>query len=245
MKSLVVILFFIGCSSTTSDQRIEKNFESETTFRLTDSNGSYLVKKEIKFQKRRLVSRLRYFGKDGVTQLENTVAVSRVGSLKKGKGLAILPEASQFKVWFEKEEYSSQAKILPGEKKIAVSLKSPQPLWQGVKEFQLPKTRYICFFSQLPECLKLQKLLIRSARQPITLYIIWDNFPYQTELYSDLEGSIVTAATLSATKQVKDEFKFDLDIGSQILFFHYDRNLNFTKMFWVAQGISMVKLGAK
>ena len=245
MKLMILFLFLWSCSTSSPDQMFGKTLGKEETFQLTDRNGTYLVKREVKFNQGRLISRLRYFDKDGVTQLENTVAVSRVGSLKKQGSLAVLPEASQFKVWFEKEEFASQTKVLPKKKKVAVNLESPNPLWKGIKEFDLPKARYVCYFSQLPECLKLQKLLIQSARKPVTLYILWDNFPYQTELYSNVEGTIVSFATLTANAQVKDEFKFNLDIGSQILFFHYDRNLNFTKMFWVAQGISMIKLGLK
>ncbi|MAZ49092.1 MAG: hypothetical protein CME65_11050 [Halobacteriovoraceae bacterium] len=243
MKFLGFLLLFMGCSTTSPDKMFGDTLGKEETFQLVDANGSYLVKREVKYSKGRMISRLRYFDKDGVTQLENTVAVSRVGRLKNQKSIAVLPEASQYKVWFEKEEHFSQAKVIASKKKIAVNLEGPSPQWEGVKEFDLPKTRYICFFSQLPECLKLQKLLIKSARQPVSLYVLWDNFPYHNELYVNLGSSITSLATLSVNNDSKDEFKFNLDIGSQILFFHYDKNLNFTKMFWVAQGISMVKFG--
>lgn len=242
---ILLLLVITGCSTTSPDEMFGKKLGKEETFQLTDANGSYLVRREVKYNKGRMISRLRYFDKDGVTQLENTVAVSRLGRIKNQKDLAILPEASQYKVWFDKDEYFSQSKILGRKKKIAVSLEGPNPQWKGIKEFDLPKTRYICFFTQLPECLKVQNLLIKAARKPVSLYVIWDNFPYHEELYTNLDGTITSFATLSVNNEVKDEFKFNLDIGSQILFYHYDRNLNFTKMFWVAQGLSMIKFNGQ
>lgn len=242
MKYLIILIFVLGCATGSQEDIFGSSVGGEDTYQLIDPNGTYIVKREVKLRDGKLITRLRYFAKDGVTPLENTVAISRVGTLRSTKELAVLPEAFQYKVWFEKEEYFSQGKLNPRKRSMGITVSSPKPQWSGVKDFTLPKARYICFFSQLPDCLKIQRLLIKSARQAVNLYVIWDNFPYHKELYADVGDDLVTMASLKVSGQEKEEFKFSLDIGSQILFYHYDKNLNFTKMFWVAQGISMINI---
>lgn len=241
MKLGFLLLVLISCSGLKNKDIYGPEKKSELkTFQLKDGSGEFLVKRESKVLNGKLLTRMRYISKDGVTVLESTVAVSRIGRIK--NKVALLPEASQFKVWFEKEQYFSQIKINPKTRQASIAIEEPKPRWSGIKTIDLPKSRYFCFYTQLPECMKMQNLLLQSARSKVQLYIIWDNFPFHQDLYEGMGEELISLASLTVSDHNKDGFKFSLDIGSQILFFHYDKNLNFQKLFWVAQGISMIDI---
>ena len=98
---------------------------------------------------------------------------------------------------------------------------------------------FFCFFSQLPECLKEQNLLYLSAQKKVQLFVVWDNFPYHRELYEGMGTNPIISATLEISKHSKDELKYSLDIGNQIIFYHFDKKLMFKGFYWISQGISL------
>lgn len=244
MIKIFIFFLLIGCSSrglVTDSPELQKRNES-ILFEYSDNTGEYLAKREIKIVKNKLVSRVTILSRDGLQELETQVSMSKLGTLKNSKDntLAILPEASQFKVWFNKELYSSNMRFNPTSKTITTIAKSPSTDKETLKDFKIPKGNYFCFFSQLPECLKMQNLLLKAASKSVPIYLIWDSYPYHVEQYENLLDSPLMLATLTLTEHDKNEYKFALDIGNQIIFYHFDKKLNFVKMFWISQGISLV-----
>ena len=129
MIKIFIFFLLIGCSSrglVTDSPELQKRNES-ILFEYSDNTGEYLAKREIKIVKNKLVSRVTILSRDGLQELETQVSMSKLGTLKNSKDntLAILPEASQFKVWFNKELYSSNMRFNPTSKTITTIAKSP------------------------------------------------------------------------------------------------------------------------
>ena len=238
MKLLILITLFTSCALNLQTKKNQGMNSSIQEFRYTDFSGIYNLKREVKLDKGKLITRVKLFS--GSDELESTVSVSKFGSSSKSSNKYLLPSISQFKVWFNKKEYFSQIKIDRKTRKLEVLMKSPDEKWQGKKEFDLPKTSYICFFSQIPECLKSQELLLKAARGDLGLYIIWDNYPYQLEQFNEVPSAPFFYATVKLDGYEKNIVKYTLDIGNQIVSFHFDKNLKYTRMFWVSQGISSI-----
>ncbi len=215
----------------------EKNF-----FTYEDYSGQYTVTREIKVQASKLISRVLILSSAGV-ELENQVAVSKFGTISSGKQkrVAILPEASHFKVWYNKKLFESKINVNKKNRTLDIEIIKPPDKIPKQEIYKLPKGSTFCYYSQLPECLKMQNLLVVAAKKPIPLYIIWDNYPFNLEQYQGISSEPVVLGNLSLSKYDNNEFKYIVDIGNQVIFYHYDKSLNFIKMFWVSQGISLVK----
>ncbi len=242
MRIGFLLFFLISCSGTDMISKSEKRSKTHL-FDYKDFSGNYTLRREVKYQNKRLVTRAKLLSKNG-KELESQVSVSKIGTVSSSKNkniVSLLPQISQFRVWFNKKEYFSQLRILRKKRKIEITTKSPEEKWNSVKNYGIPKGNYFCYFSQLPECLKAQNLLLQAARKSLLLFVIWDNFPYHNEQYEGLGSEPILSANLSLSKHSKTEFKYALDIGNQVIFYHFDRDLDFTKMFWVSQGVSVVK----
>lgn len=247
-KSILLFVFTLcsACSTNTSQKLINNRTVKNTvsTFSLTDQFGSYRVVKEIKFKKNKLITRNKIYFEDNLNEpLEVTVAVSKLGQVKKKSVLR--PEISQHRVWLEKKKYFSQLKISVKKKKLNALLRSPEAKWNGEKSFDFPKSFRFCFFSQMAECLKLQDLLPAQEGHQRLFYMIWDSYPYHQEQYSQVLEGPFNKAAIQLKKVGKNELQFEVNIGNQVLFYHYDKDYNFTKLFWVAQGLSLKSLDFK
>jgi transposase len=157
--------------------------------------------------------------------------------------VAILPDISQFKVWFDKKEHFSQIKLDRKTKSLEILAKAPVEKWNFQKKIKLPSGRYYCFFSQLPECLKEQKLLEKAVDEKVAIFIIWDNYPFHNEIYKGLSSDPYTRAFLSLAGHDKNTVKYALDVGNQSFFIHYDKDIEFKAYYWISQGISAVPVG--
>ena len=241
---LLLLIVFASCASQSS---LKTKLDSgKDTFVLTDPSGRYFVTREVKVQNRKLISRTKVFSIENRKQsLETSVAVSKIGVSKDKRNSALLPEASQFAVWLEKSRYTSQIRIDKNTKKFKVKTKSPEDKWNGLKLFDIPKARYFCFFSQLPDCLIMQNLLLKARQKKIPIYIIWDNFPFHSEQYEGMSKELVTLADFYYSEKDRDSLRFELDLGNQIIFYHFDRKMKFEKMFWITQGISLFRVADK
>jgi hypothetical protein len=241
MRFLILCLL-IGCATRERPINSNDKISGSRTYTYQDFSGEYLLTREIRKNKNKLITRAKLISKSG-KELESQVSVSKIGFVKniKNKNISsLLPSISQFRVWFDKKEYFSQTKILRQEEMLEVTTKSPEEKWNSVKKHKIPKGKYFCYFSQLPECLKLQNLLLQAARKTIKVFVIWDNFPYHNEQFEGLGTEPISVASLSLTSHSKTEFKYTLDIGNQIIFYHFNRKLQFEKLFWVSQGLSIV-----
>lgn len=243
------LCFFISsCAGTKSTHLKKELIRGEERFSYTDKNGQFLVKlssgfnkKENNFFTKRI---LELPNKTTDNILEQSVALSNIGTLKKKKNI-LRPMLSQYNVWFEGKKYFSELKMNPSKKAIDVKMVSPETQWNGTKQIKLPNTRALyCFFSQVIECAKTFGFIseaIKKESGTLSLFIIWEGYPYLSETYSDFPAELISKAQLEYDGKTKeDEKRFNLKIIGQSIFYVVDKNEQMKKMFWVSQGISMV-----
>jgi hypothetical protein len=248
------ILFYISlCILFTSCAAIpnlgtkkEENSYGNTInyFLFKDVSGQYIVKREKIENEKQLVLRQTLFPPGNEkSPLEKSVTVAKLGTVNhKGKRyVASRPYASQFSIWFEKKEFFSQLKLNVAKKGMDVYLKSPDEKWQGNKFKELPKGLKFCWFSQVPECLKRITKLDRTKKKSITFYIVWDAFPYYSEQLQNLSGQLYSLASVYYDGEFDKTYRFGVNVENQIIFYHFNYELEFERMFWIAQNITMVK----
>lgn len=244
-----------SCSTTKGAKAIKKELaKGEERFSYTDKNGQFLLKissgfnktkKENIFFSKRL---LEIPGKDTDNILEQSVTLSELGRVK---SLAILrPKISQYNVWFSGKKYFSELKMNPGKKAIDVRMVSPETQWNGTKQIKLPSTKALyCFFSQVVECAKTTGFLdtaIKKEAGSMNFYVIWEGYPYLNETFSDFPSQLISRAQFEFDGKTKEnEYRLNLKVAGQSIFFVLDEKLQMKKMFWVSQGISMVSKSAK
>ena len=241
MRGLVLcaLFFFSACATQKNNT---DHFGYKAKFELLDSSGKFILTREVKTKGNKLISRIKIFDLNMVNELESTVSVSRVGYKNQNRDdILLLPDAAQFKVWFEKEEYLANTKISPRGRVIKTQYKDPENKQGKLLSHNLPKGKAYCFFSQIPECVKIQRLIFKAQKEKVSLYVIWDNFPYHTEQYENMSSDRFVLADFYLKEKNKNELKYSLDLGNQIIFYHFDNKLNFEKMFWVAQGLSLTR----
>lgn len=238
---LLTFLFSCAGSGDVVNQRTVLT-PGEKKFILSDSSGKYHVKRQVKISGRKLLTKTVLSNWNSPSEaLEKSITSSVIGSLRTGEP-SLLPFASQFSVWFDKKQYFSQLKINRKSKSISIIQKSPEAKWNGKDSKKIPAGKYYCFFSSLPECVISQNLLVLSRESKVPIYLIWDNYPYYTEQYQAMSGDIVSLVQFSFANMVDQSLRFELDIGNQIIFYHFDKELKFEKMFWVSQGISLERV---
>lgn len=237
IRSFLIFTILVSCSNTPTISR--DKLAGTTEFLYSDANGKYTLVREVKKTKSKLISRTRLFSRGKTTNsLETSVTVSRLGK-RKDNSFALLPEASQFFVWFDKNKYITNLKIDRRNRKLIMHKSGPIKEDNITKKYDLPKSSYICFFSQLPECILAQNLLMKSQKGKIGISIIWDSFPFNKEQYEGMTNNPITQAEFYFSEKTSSSLRFELDIGNQIIFYHFDKKLKFEKMFWVSQGLSI------
>ena len=257
-KCIWAILFsFIlySCASSNKVQLKKDLVRGEEKFNYSDKNGQFLVrltsgfnKKENTFFTKRI---LEIPDKENDNVLEQSVALSEIGTLKKNKTI-LRPKLSQFNIWFEGKKFFTELKLNSLKKSIEVKMVSPETQWNGTKLVKLPSTKALyCFFSQVIECAKTIGFLgeaIKKDTGSMNFYIIWEGYPYLSETFSDFPNELFSKAQLEYDGKTKnsEERRFNLKVGGQSIFFVVDGHEQMKKMFWVSQGISMIsKLALK
>jgi hypothetical protein len=247
MNYLWLLIILASCAQMPARKVNKIPQESSELYNFTDLSGEYILKRDQKIQGKKIITRNNILSPmDQQTSLEKTIVVSKMGYLKTNKGnvRVIRPEISQHEIWLDKKRYFSQIKILPKSRSVRVSMESPKKKWNGVKSFDLPgNTKLYCFYSQLPECLKNNNLIssLKKSSKRLNLTLIWDNYPYHNEQYKFVINEPFQVVSLAYDGFSKTHgHKISVDLGNQIIFYHFNKNYDFQRMFWISQGISMV-----
>ncbi len=244
--SLVLILLLPSCATGPGSSGLGQG-TTATTFLQRDVSGEFRLDREIRWQKRQLASRTTVRpDAGGGALLEKTFALSTYGTVKgrKGRLSAVRPELSQHTVWLEGKEYFSQLKLVPGRRILEVIMRSPEVTWRGKKEVRVPRARVYCFYSQLPECLRISGLAERvsSGRRPREGFmLVWDSYPYHREHFTGLGDSPFAPAVLVREKSVVPGIiQLGVEVAGQSITLHFNKGGDFARLFWVTQGITVV-----
>jgi hypothetical protein len=250
MKTMLALLLLAGCASKPRwEQGTVAGGATAKSYAYRDISGEYEVHREVRPQGMKLATRTSLNAPgEGAKLLEKTFAVSHYGSVKArgGRLPAARPELAQHTVWLEKKKYFSQLKLLPKEKKLEVVMQSPETKWQGRRLLAVPSGRVFCFFSQLPECLQMSGLLgeVAAGRAPrAAFHIVWDSYPYHQEHFSGLNPEVFASARLSLERVVQGRHQFTVEVAEQVIGLHFSKAGEFVRMFWTAQGLSVLPPG--
>lgn len=245
---LLLILFLIGaCSGFKSKKTNKINTSVGEKFSYVDKNGKYLIKlssgintKDNTYFLKKTIE-IPNLEKDNI--LEQQITISEIGKVKKINVLR--PKQSQYTVWFEGKKYFSELKILPKKKSVEVKMQSPEASLNGTKIIKFPTTKLIsCFFSQIIECINTTgyfETVSKNKKSKINLLIIWEGYPFLNETYSDFPTELFSKAFFEYEGKVKEnEYRYNLSVAGQSVFYVIDNDKKFKKMFWVSQGITML-----
>lgn len=236
MRFLLASLFLVSCAVFVVEIPLI-DFDKNLSY--TDTSGSYLYKKKLKFVKDEMVSRVQLRVNEKGKDLERTTSVSKIKNRGKSD-VVILPRIAEHKVWFNKKLYYSKIKAIPEKKIYQVSMSSPESKWNGIKEFKVPKSKKLCWFSQIQECVKLLDLLDDSGKK-FEFYIVWDSYPYHTEqLTGASEDELFTRATIKFDSNYSTYKRYEVSLGSTSMVYFYTAKKEFKKLFWISQGISLI-----
>jgi hypothetical protein len=243
--NIFLILFLFSCSHSDRANKVGKkelNYYKKK-YLYQDKAGDFTMMRQSGFDaKKRFVTkyRLSEVGRPS----EQAILFSQV-SFHQKKIPVLKPESSVYVVWFDKKKYQVKSELNYDKKQLVLNLKSPEEKWNGVKAYPIPQNNGIyCFFSQIMECAKRIGFLdkaIRTQSGSMKFTIVWDGYPYIQEQYFGLANGPFEVATLKFDgKKDQKENRFSLVLLNNLIFYFVDKERNLEKMFWPAQGVSVL-----
>ncbi|MBL6988636.1 MAG: hypothetical protein ISR65_02615 [Bacteriovoracaceae bacterium] len=236
----------------TSPHSLKKKLSHrQSKYYLTDKSGQYVEIRERFFDSKtkNFVLKRKVVDKENQSKvLEKNISFSTPGMLNKIPSLR--PNISQYTVWFDKKKYFSELKINTYTRNLDIRLNSPKKQWNGTQSIPFPKgTGVFCFFSQLIECVKATNFFTEATSRKVgqmTFHVIWDGYPYFQQQYGHVPEAVFSMANFVYVGQSKlGDVRFELTIADQIIQYHLDSSMDFKKMFWVEQGVSLVRIKKK
>ncbi|MFP5386779.1 MAG: hypothetical protein ACLGHN_11910 [Bacteriovoracia bacterium] len=247
MRVFLFLFILAGCSGHLFKG---KPREGRNTYSYVDASGTYRLARETKQVGQKVVTRNQILDNRGGRPqvLEKSVLVSQIGSIKSGKArlLTVRPVASEFTVWLEGKKYVSKMKLDPKKKVMAVSLDSPEKKWQGAHEVPFPKSKYFCFFNQIPECLYHNYLLTLAREnevQKFDFYLIWDGYPFIQDQLTMVGKNLFTPASVKFDGENKGLFRYIVEVDGQMVLYQFSKSFDLVKAAWIAQGITIAPPG--
>lgn len=244
--NLLFLLALCSCASSGSSTSPKlPNYKVE--LRLEDKSGAFEVKRESGFAAngKTYVSQYKVFpeGKQENKTLEQSIVMSTPGFLK-GKVPVLRPYQSQYKVWFDGNLYQTETKIDIKTRSLLLSMKSPEKQWQGRKTVPFPGGNGVfCYFSQVVECTRYTGFIdkaISQKRGRLELTVIWDGYPYIQEQYLNLNSEPFVQAVMEYDGTTKEgDHRFSLSVSGSVIFYLFNENYEYAKIFWPAQGFSL------
>ncbi len=246
MKFLI-LLILCSCSGLTPKTLLKNN---KKIYSYYDVTGKYTLTRESVFLENKIVIRtfLQSSQESDEKVLEKSVTVSQVGTIKdkEKRTLAVRPFASEFDVWLEGKKYSSKMNLNGSIKSMQIDLDSPESKWKGRQNIKFPKGSQFCFFSQLSECLYYSHTLEKSLKHRsdiIRFYVVWDNFPFVQEQISGVGDKLFSPASIRFESEEKSVLRYTVDVNGQTLLYQFSKSFELVRMFWIANGISILPYG--
>lgn len=245
MKSALLFLFLVSSCGSMLSKGSPK--EIKRSYAYLDSSGRFTYTREHKLLKKKLISRTQISSSGGNSSrpLEKSIMVSQLGSVKERnkRSLVMRPFASEFTVWLEGKSYESKMRLDPKTKSMIVDLKSPESKWNGRSSVPVPKGKVFCFFSQIPDCLYHNQFLIRTSEkkgESLSFYVVWDSYPYIQDQFSGVGSKLFAPAVVKYEGENKNVLRFLVEVDGQSIAYHFTKSFDLVRMFWIAQGISII-----
>lgn len=249
MKSVLLTFLFLSSCSSLLPTGSPK--EGKKSFAYVDVSGRYSFTREHKLvNKTKLITRTLISNNQGSAQkpLEKSIMVSQLGTVKdKGRRTLVMrPYASEFTVWLEGKKYSSKMRLDPQTKCIKVELTSPEAKWNGLSSVPVPRGKQFCFFSQIPECLYHNLMLSRALERKgenFHFYVVWDSYPYVQDQFTGVGAKLFAPAVVKYEGEHKSLYRYSVEVDGQSMLYHFSKSFDLVRMFWIAQGVSIIPPG--
>lgn len=178
--------------------------------------------------------------------VEQSVAISSTGVLKNAKLEVLKPKISQFNVWFDGQKYVSEIKVNEKTRKLEVKTNSPESQWNGLEEVDLPGGQALpCYFSQVMDCAKVTGFVKKASRLgngSMNLVVIWEGYPYISDVYSNFPSQVYSSAELVFDGNLSStERRFLLNVNNQEIVYVLNDKDELVKSFWISQGVTMIR----
>lgn len=178
--------------------------------------------------------------------VEQSVAISSAGALKNSKLEVLKPKISQFNIWFDGQKYASEIKVNEKTRKLEIKTNSPETQWNGLEEVDLPVGQALpCYFSQVIECAKVAGFIKKASRLSngsMNLVVIWEGYPYISDVYSNFSSQVYSSAELVFDGNLSStERRFLLNVNNQEIVYVLNNKDELVKSFWISQGVTMIK----
>lgn len=190
--------------------------------------------------------RLRLSGGDREI-VEQSVAISELGRLRNEVSI-MRPKRSQYTVWFDGERYLSEMEMDIETKSMKVRLTSPEAEWNGERSVQFPEDNTVyCFFSAVIECAFMTGFIETAMKREagrMNFYIVWDGYPFLMQQYVEIPEEVFSRAVLEYDGSENEKNRFVLRFAGQSIFYFVHPSGRYERLFWVGQGLSVVKRGS-
>lgn len=249
---LFAVLLLTGCASSKLKQKQKNILASTKTLKnhnlnqvliFADNSGKFSIKRSLKNQGNKLLFQRMIYEDDFSKFLERSRSVS-VFNQSLSEENVLRPMVSQFKAWFDGQEYSNQIKFSYSKREVEVLTQSKESKYPASQKFSLPPdNKKLCFFYMVTECMKLWGVPEKVALSPsyeTWFYVIMDAYPFLDLIYNEIPNKWITEATLVYDGFKDKEHQFSLELHDQIISLKFNEKWDFVAMYWVSQGISMV-----
>lgn len=257
LAPFILIIFLASCSGLAPESlaRFDDFYKEsmQARYDLVDKAGKFVVVRESGYraQNNRFFTKSSVYpeDEDRAKLLEESFVISNPGMLSK-KLKVMRPFASRYNVWFEGKKFTTEMYLNEKEKGLEIKMTSPESQWNGTKNISLPQgTGVYCFLSQLVECVRMTGFFHLSAKNDagvMNFHLIWEGYPYYAEQYLYVPDEPISQARLTYDGVNNfGETRFTLEVGEQRIFYFVDKEYNFLKRFWVAQGLSQTRVQMK
>lgn len=208
-----------------------------------DNSGKFSIKRTMSNKGDKLLFQRMIYQDDFSKFLERSRSVS-IFKLQESEEKIIMPVLSQYKAWFDGVEYSNQFKISYSKRDVEVLVMTKDSKYPPREKFSLPpENKKICFFSMIPECIKLwgiHKKTASTKNYETWFYVIMDAYPFIELQYNDIPNKWIIEATLVYDGMQDKEHQFTMELHEQVISLKYNENWDFIALYWVSQGLTMV-----
>lgn len=240
-----LFLFVLTACSAILPSGSPKEIKQHYSF--VDGSGRFVLTREHKLLKNKLISRSQISTNQGsaLKPLEKSVTVSQLGSVSENnkRVMVMRPMASEFTVWLEGKRYDSKLRLDTRTKSMLVELTSPETKWQGKSSVPVPRGKQFCFYSQIPDCLYHNLLLTKAIDRKgegMPFFVVWEGYPYIQEQFSGVGSKLFAPAVVKYEGEQKGLRRFLVEVDGQSILYHFSKSFDLVRMFWIAQGISVV-----
>jgi len=208
-----------------------------------DNSGKFSIKRTLKNKGNKILFQRMIYQDDFSKFLERSRNVS-LFNMHESEESKIKPVLSQYKAWFDGVEYTNQFKISYKTREVEILVDSKDKKYPPRQKFSLPPdNKKICFFSMIPECIKLWGIpakILHSKNFETWFYVIMDAYPFIELQYSDIPNKWITEATLVYEGIQDKEHQFTMEMHEQAISLKFNESWIFIALYWVSQGLSMV-----